>query len=503
MYYRVAANGRAGPDRPWPSLIDEGAFHIFAPVRRSVKPFVWEPRMTRRPTWAAAWLAVGILNGPGAQAALPPGAVAGGVCDSPMPSLAPMVKRVSPAVVNIATRGTIREQSGERNPLLDDPLFRRFFEPPPEARPRQFQSAGSGVIVDARNGYIVTNYHVVESASEITVTLLDDRSFSAKVVGVDEGADIAVLQAKEPNLVSMAWGDSAKLEVGDFVVAIGNPFGLQHTVTAGIVSALGRSGINPDGYEDFIQTDASINPGNSGGALVNLRGELVGINSAILSGNGGNIGIGFAIPANMAKGVMDQLVTYGEVRRGILGVNIYNVTPEIARQIGLPGASGAMVAGVAEESSAQRAGVKTGDIITSLNGAPTKSAGELRNAIGMLRVGDKVELGLLRDGKTLKVSAVIGGRNEGRTGNAAAINPALEGAVLADTPQKRGVLVTSVRAASAAARTGLRAADVIVGVGRTPVFDTTAFRTLAKGATVLLLKVRRGPIILSIQLSKQ
>ena len=377
-----------------------------------------------------------------------------------------MVKRVSPAVVNIATRGTIREQSGERNPLLDDPLFRRFFEPPPEARPRQFQSAGSGVIVDARNGYIVTNYHVVESASEITVTLLDDRSFSAKVVGVDEGADIAVLQAKEPNLVSMAWGDSAKLEVGDFVVAIGNPFGLQHTVTAGIVSALGRSGINPDGYEDFIQTDAVHQPrqlrrraGQSTGRIGGHQfGHFVGQRRPTLAS-------ALPSPANMAKGVMDQLVTYGEVRRGILGVNIYNVTPEIARQIGLPGASGAMVAGVAEESSAQRAGVKTGDIITSLNGAPTKSAGELRNAIGMLRVGDKVELGLLRDGKTLKVSAVMGGRNEGRTGNAAAINPALEGAVLADTPQKRGVLVTSVRAASAAARTGLRAADVIVGVG--------------------------------------
>src|SRR5277367_2072425 len=209
---------------------------------------------------------------------------------APMPSLAPVVKRVSPAVVNIATRGTIKEQPGQRNPLLDDPFFRRFFDVPPDSRPRerQFQSAGSGVIVDAKNGYIITNHHVVENASEITVTLLDNRSFSAKVVGSDEGADIAVLQAKQPNLVAMALGDSSKLEVGDYVVAIGNPFGLQHTVTAGIVSALGRSDINPEagGYEDFIQTDASINPGNSGGALVNLRGELVGINSAILSRTG-------------------------------------------------------------------------------------------------------------------------------------------------------------------------------------------------------------------------
>ena len=239
---------------------------------------------------------------------------------APMPSLAPMVKRVSPSVVNIATRGTIKEQPGH-NPLLDDPFFRRFFDAPPDSKPRerQFQSAGSGVIVDAKNGYIITNHHVVENASEITITLLDNRTFSAKVIGSDEGADIAVLQAKQPNLVAMPLGDSSKLEVGDYVVAIGNPFGLQHTVTAGIVSALGRTGINPeaDGYEDFIQTDASINPGNSGGALVNLRGELVGINSAILSRSGGNIGIGFAIPVNMVKrrhGPADQ-VWPGEARR--------------------------------------------------------------------------------------------------------------------------------------------------------------------------------------------
>src|SRR5580658_2586889 len=256
---------------------------------------------------------------------------------APMPSLAPMVRRVSPSVVNIATRGTVKEEPGQRNPLLDDPFFRRFFDAPPDSKPRerQFQSAGSGVIVDAKNGYIITNYHVIENASEITITLLDNRSFSAKVIGSDEGADVAVLQAKQPNLIAMALGDSTRLEVGDYVVAIGNPFGLQHTVTAGIVSALGRTGINPDGYEDFIQTDASINPGNSGGALVNLRGELVGINSAILSGSGGNIGIGFAIPVNMAKGVMDQLIKYGQVKRGVLGVNLYTVTSDIAKEFGI------------------------------------------------------------------------------------------------------------------------------------------------------------------------
>ncbi|MDB6083377.1 MAG: serine protease DegQ, partial [Gammaproteobacteria bacterium] len=386
--------------------------------------------MNFRFTFAAASLAAAVITAPATYAALPTAPAA----DTPVPSLAPMVKRVSPAVVNIATRGTIKEKPGQRNPLLDDPFFRRFFDTPPDSKPRerQFQSAGSGVIVDAKNGYIITNYHVVENASEITITLLDNRSFAAKVIGSDEGADIAVLQAKQPNLVAMSLGDSGHLEVGDFVVAIGNPFGLQHTVTAGIVSALGRSGINPEGYEDFIQTDASINPGNSGGALVNLKGELVGINSAILSGSGGNIGIGFAIPVNMVKGVMDQLIKYGQVKRGILGVNIYNVTPEIAKEFGLTESSGALVAGVAPGSAAERAGIKTGDIISSINGIAMKGAGELRNAIGMLRVGDKVEIGLLRDGKPRQVTALIAERNETETANAADINPALEGADLVD-----------------------------------------------------------------------
>ena len=412
---------------------------------------------------------------------------------APMPSLAPMVKRVSPAVVNIATRGTIKEKPGQRNPLLDDPFFRRFFDVPPDAKPRerQFQSAGSGVIVDARNGYIITNYHVIENANEITVTLLDNRSFSAKVLGSDEGADIALLQAKQPNLVSIALGDSGRLEVGDYVVAIGNPFGLQHTVTAGIVSALGRTGINPEGYEDFIQTDASINPGNSGGALVNLRGELVGINSAILSGSGGNIGIGFAIPVNMAKGVMDQLIKYGQVKRGVLGVNIYDVTPDVAKEYGLADASGALVAGVTQGSAAERAGVKTGDIIVSINGVAMKSARELRNAIGMLRIGDQVEIGLLRDGKTHQVTALVAER-ETETANAAEISRGLEGADLGDAPDGGGVLVRSVQDGSPAAQAGLRTNDLIVGVGRTPVSNTKSLREASKGLNLLLLNVRRG-----------
>jgi serine protease Do/serine protease DegQ len=452
--------------------------------------------MNLRLTLAAASLAAAVTAAPAAFAALPTTPAV----ESPMPSLAPMVKRASPSVVNIATRGTIKEKPGQRNPLLDDPFFRRFFDTPPDSKPRerQFQSAGSGVIVDAKNGYIITNHHVVENASEITITLLDNRSFAAKVIGSDEGADIAVLQAKQPNLVAMALGDSAHLEVGDFVVAIGNPFGLQHTVTAGIVSALGRSGINPEGYEDFIQTDASINPGNSGGALVNLKGELVGINSAILSGSGGNIGIGFAIPVNMVKGVMDQLIKYGQVKRGILGVNIYNVTPEIAKEFGLTDSSGALVAGVAPGSSAEHAGIKTGDIITSINGITMKGAGELRNAIGMLRVGDKVDIGLLRDGKPRQVTALIAERSDAESASAADISPGLEGAELVDAPDAGGVLVRSVQDGSPAAQSGIKANDLIVGVGRTPVSNTKTFRQAAKGANVLVLNVRRGSAVFLI-----
>lgn len=420
---------------------------------------------------------------------------------APMPSLAPMVKRVSPSVVSIGTRGTIKEQT-QRNPLFDDPFFRRFFQDAPsDARPRErpFRSAGSGVIVDAKNGYIITNHHVVENASEITITMADDRTFSAKVVGSDEGADVAVLQAKQPNLVAMMLGDSSKVEVGDYVVAIGNPFGLQHTVTAGIVSALGRTGINPEGggYEDFIQTDASINPGNSGGALVNLRGELVGINSAILSGSGGNIGIGFAIPVNMVKGVMDQLIKYGEVKRGVLGVQLYPVTPEIAKEFGLTESSGALVQSVAQGSSAEHAGIKTGDIIVSFNGTTMRNPAELRNAIGMLHVGDKVDIGLLRDGKPRKVTATIAERGDTESAGAADINRALEGAELSDAPDGGGVVVKSLQEGSNAVAAGLRINDVIVGVGRTPVTNLKSFREAARGATVLLLKVRRsGEMIL-------
>ncbi len=340
---------------------------------------------------------------PPATAGVPPA-----VGDTPLPTLAPMIRKVSPAVVNVATRGTVRD-SGAQSPLLQDPFFRRFFDMPRGRAPREhlFRSAGSGVIVDARQGYIVTNAHVVQNASEITVTLQDGRDLKAEVVGSDQASDVAVLRVSAAGLAQMPLGDSSRLEVGDFVVAIGNPFGLQHTVTSGIVSGLSRTGINPDGYEDFIQTDASINPGNSGGALVNLRGELIGINTEIISSNGGNVGIGFAIPVNMARTVMDQLIKYGEVKRGQLGVSMYTVTPDIAHSLGLASAVGALVSQVVEGSPADKAGLRVGDVITSVNGQPVKSNSELRNAIGLLRVGDTMDIGLVRDGKPVRVTAVI------------------------------------------------------------------------------------------------
>ena len=448
--------------------------------------------MTRIQLHAVSVLSALLLSMATAQAALP-----AQVGETPVPSLAPMIKKVSPTVVNIATRGTVQ-----------DPFIHRFFDVPPDLGPRerQFRSAGSGVVVDARNGYIITNAHVVENATEITVTTQDNRNFTAKVVGADTGSDVAVLKLNEQNgkmalLPSIPLGDSSKVEVGDFVVAIGNPFALQHTVTSGIISALGRSGINPDGYEDFIQTDAAINPGNSGGALVNLRGELVGINSAILSRTGGNIGIGFAIPVNMVKSVMNQLIEYGEVKRGLLGVNIYTLTPDLVQAAGAPAdIQGALVSQVAEGSSADKAGIKVNDIITSVNGQVVKGAPELRNAIGLLRIGDKVEIGLVREGKPRKVTAVIGERSDVTTA-AADVHPALEGAELADADNQAGVVVQSVEAGSRAAQAGLRTNDIISGVNRSRVTTAAELREAAAGQSVLLLSIRRGntPLLLQIR----
>ena len=418
---------------------------------------------------------------------------------APLPTLAPMVKRTAPAVVNIATRGSVEVRGG--NPFMDDPFFRRFFDMPDQQqqpRRRQTQSAGSGVIVNAREGLVLTNAHVIEGAEEISVTLQDDRTFQAEVVGSDPATDVALLRIDAQNLDELKLADSSRVEVGDFVVAIGNPFGLGHTVTSGIVSALGRSGINPDGYEDFIQTDASINPGNSGGALVNLRGELVGVNSAILSRGGGNIGIGFAIPSNMARTVMDQLLEFGEVRRGLLGVNIYTITPDIAEAYGVKETQGALVSQVMADSSAEKAGVQVGDIIRKVDGKAINNAQDLRNTIGLKRSGDTVELELLRDGRSRKVKAQLGEQTPSVQVAAEDIHQGLQGAELetldASSPRyegEAGVLVANVAPGSPAAQRGLRPGDVVVGVNRRKVTNLKEFQENAQGQS-LLLNIRRG-----------
>jgi serine protease Do/serine protease DegQ len=416
-----------------------------------------------------------------------------------VPTLAPIIERASPAVVNISVSGSI----SVRNPLAQDPFFRRFF--PPEGR-RDFQSAGSGVIVNAEEGYILTNHHVVENADQITVTLADNRSVQAEVVGSDRDSDVAVLQVAMDNLSAMPLGNSDELKVGDFVIAIGNPFALAHTVTSGIVSGLGRSNIsrdNPSAYEDFIQTDASINPGNSGGALVNLRGELVGINSAILSGTGGNIGIGFAIPVNMARSIMDQIVEFGTVSRGMLGVTIATITPDIAGDYGLRDTSGALVTAVAPGSAAEEAGLAINDIIVSINQQPIRDAAALRNTIGLLRPGERVTVGLIREGRERSVTAVLdemnGAPGAGAPEEVGALDPVFEGAELVANNETRpdfngipGILVTQVLPDSPAALRGLRAGDVITHVNRQPVRDLAGLRSLVDNARSIILQVQRG-----------
>jgi Do/DeqQ family serine protease len=318
------------------------------------------------------------------------------ISGAPVPSLAPMLARITPGVVNIAVRGKVRSE----NPLLQDPFFRRFFDLPQRQQPqeRETQATGSGVIVDAAQGYVLTNGHVVDNATRIEVTTKDNRRLTAKLVGRDTETDIALLQIPAQNLVAVPMGDSDRLQVGDFVLAVGNPFGLGQTVTSGIVSALGRSGLGIEGYEDFIQTDASINPGNSGGPLVNLQGQVVGINTAILAPGGGNIGIGFAVPINMARRVMDQILRYGEVKRGRIGVAIQDLTPDLAQAMNTKQTVGAVIARVESGSAAEQAGLKTGDLVVAVNGTAVHSGTQLRNMIGLARIGDQVTLTVDRRG---------------------------------------------------------------------------------------------------------
>ena len=416
-----------------------------------------------------------------------------------LPTLAPMIETISPAVVNIAVRSNLT--GGPQNP--QDELLRRFFDfEGPPGREREVEGAGSGVIVDAANGYILTNHHVVANADAITVTLAENRSLTARVVGSDEGSDLAVLQVQGANLTSIPFGDSTKLRVGDYVVAIGNPFGFSNTVTSGIVSALGRSGLNSQAFEDFIQTDASINPGNSGGALVNLNGELVGINSAIISRTGGNVGIGFAIPANQVREVMEQLIATGMVRRGLLGVNIQDVTPEIAATFGLPGNSGALVSQVSPDSAAERAGIQIEDVIVSINGTRLRDSGSLKNAIGLLPPGQSVAVGLIRDGREQTVTAVLGElapvaavTAEPPQEEATELDAVFEGAELVDNSSPNGLpglVVARVDPGSPAAERGLRPGDVITKVNRVRVRTLAEALPLMEDARAIILEVQRG-----------
>ncbi|MEI2741458.1 MAG: Do family serine endopeptidase [Candidatus Competibacter sp.] len=437
-------------------------------------------------TVLALGLAVAV---PAPVQALLPSAVDG----QSLPTLAPMLEQAAPAVVNIGT-----ESRATRNPLLDDPFFRRFFNFPDQPRERRSQSVGSGVVVDARQGYVLTNHHVVSGAETISVTLRDGRKLNAKVIGSDSESDVAVIQIPSGNLTALKLADSDALRVGDFVVAIGNPFGLGQTVTSGIVSALGRTGLGIQGYEDFIQTDASINPGNSGGALVNLRGELVGINTAILAPGGGNVGIGFAIPSNMASRLMAQIISHGSVRRGQLGVAVQDLTPELARAFNLSGNQGAVIAQVSPRSAAARAGLKEGDVVLNINGRPVRDGGALRNVIGLLEVGEPVRLEILRDGSPQTIDAKLGEYVANNLAGAA-INARLSGATFQDvgpgsplSGRVQGVLVAGIDSGSPAARTGLRKNDVIVAVNRQGISNTAELKQLAAEGGELLLNLLRG-----------
>lgn len=426
-----------------------------------------------------------------------------------LPSLAPMLEKVMPSVVSINVEGstTVNTQRMPRNFQQffgdDSPFCQEGspFQSSPlclgGAGPRQqqkFMALGSGVIIDAEKGYVVTNNHVVDNANTIKVQLSDGRKFDAKVVGKDPRSDIALIQLKEPkNLMAIKMADSDSLRVGDYTVAIGNPYGLGETVTSGIVSALGRSGLNVENYENFIQTDAAINRGNSGGALVNLNGELIGINTAILAPDGGNIGIGFAIPSNMVKSLSEQMVKYGQVRRGELGIRGYELNSDLAKAMKADAQRGAFVSQVTAGSSAAKAGVKAGDVIVSMNGKAINSFSALRAEVGSMPVGSKITLGLLRDGKPVTVNLELQQSTQTQVDSASVFN-GIEGAELSNRGDKqKGVVVNIVKPNTPAARIGLKKGDIIIGANQQPVENIAELRkVLDSKPSVLALNIQRG-----------
>ena len=381
-----------------------------------------------------------------------------------LPSLAPVVNQTAAGVVNISTMSRGNDAD---NPMFNDPFFRRFFGAPDRPQQREAQASGSGVIVDAAKGYVLTNHHVVKGATKIVVTLKDRREFTAKLIGSDPATDIALLQIPSEKLTAVRVGESDALQVGDYVLAIGNPFGVGQTVTSGIVSALGRAGLNIEGFEDFIQTDASINPGNSGGALINLRGELIGINTAIIGPTGGNVGIGFAVPTNMAMRVMDQLSHFGEVKRGGIGIAaVGEVTQEIAREQRLPAIEGAVISAVISGSPADKAGVRKGDVVVTANGRSVRTGYDLRNLQGLTPIGQVLDLSIIRQGqhKNVRVTIETPARAQGLRPEKITELPGTELASIPKELNRRGVYVLDVDNKSEAYQVGLRENDILLGV---------------------------------------
>lgn len=427
-------------------------------------------------------------------------------------SLAELVDSTSPSVVTIAVKGT-RELQQNQNPFSGDPFFERFFgQPfgqPQPPREREFSGGGSGVIVDGIQGYIITNHHVIEKAEEIKVFLKDGEEYLAELIGSDPGTDIAVLKIDISRAISqMPLGDSSLLRVGDFALAIGAPFNLSQTVTSGIISALGRpQAASSDGYGDFIQTDAAINFGNSGGPLLDLKGQLVGINTAIVSRSGGNVGIGFAIPVNTVKNIMHQIIEFGSVKRGLLGVIISDINKDIAEQLGLEIEKGALIQEVSPNSAAEEAGLSVGDVITSVNGEKTETSNDLRNAIGLKRSGESVELIILRDNKEMTVSATLGELVAQEPVKADELNSLLAGAELADfipegKTKPQGVVILSVQPNSNAANARLKKGDIIWADGKNSIANLDDFAASIKDKNILVLRVNRNGRQLIIQMRK-